>query len=435
MDTRQVKIYSREDSPRLRYIAGIILGDILGLPWEIVTDRRKLGKHPVISYADEEIPGAFRISPVNILFEHGVRLQEIIVSNWMGLPVFFQTNPGSDIPFDIFASSFYMISRYEEYLDFQPDEHGRFKGSDSLAFKNNFLTIPIVDLWSKEFAKALLNRFPTLAFRRNEFKTILTLDSDQPFKYLGKSLLVSFGGFLRDMTSKEHNAGERYKVLRHEKKDPFEVYDYIIDNIKRYKTDSWFFYPTGNSSRYDNNPSWKREEYRALIKKITDQYNSGLHPSYLSSGNYPILEKELSRLKDITKRDIISSRFHYIRLRFPSSYRDLIKAGIKEDYSMGFADEPGFRAGIARPFFFYDVREDSPSNLKIIPFEVMDATLYQYKKLNAAASKEVILNLIEETRRVGGQFVSLWHNTSLLETPECRDWRELFELMLQVQQS
>lgn len=433
MEVRHVKIYSAGNVPRLSYIAGIVLDDILGLPWEVVTDRRKIGKHPVINYSSENISGAFRISPVNLLFEPGTRQQDLLISEWKGLPVFFQV-PDSDIPFDIFAASFYMVSRYEEYLEFQPDEHGRFKASSSLAFKNNFLTIPVVDLWAKEFAKALLKRYPTLVFRRNKFSALITVDSDQPFEYLGKSFLKSFGGLIRDLTSGDGHAGERYKVVTRERKDPFEVYDYITGSIEKYNSEAIFFFPTGNHSKYDKNPSWKNEEYRKLINRITGKFRSGLHPSYQSHGKYDLLESEVKRFKDITGKDIISSRFHYIRLSFPASYSDLLKAGIREDYSMGFPEEPGFRAGIARPFHFYNVTEDLQTDLKIVPFQVMDATLYQYKNLNSASSKEVLEELIDQTRSTGGQFVSLWHNTTLLETPEWKEWRKLFESVLQIQQ-
>jgi hypothetical protein len=435
MDVRPVKIYANRDVPRLRYIAGIILNDILGLSWDIVTDRRKLGKHPIINYSLEDIPGALKVSPSALLFENGIRSQEIEMGEWNGVPVFFREPVSADLPFDIFAASFYLVSRYEEYLEFQPDEHGRFTASSSLAFRNNFLAIPVVDIWAREFAKALLKRYPTLAFRRNEFKALLTIDSDQPFAYLGKSLLRSFGGMIRDLTAGDGHAGDRYKVVTHGKKDPFEVYDYISESIEKYQANSIFFFPTGDHSKHDSNPSWKNEEYSLLVKKISGKFRSGLHPSYQSHGSFSMLEQELTRLKSITGKEIDTSRFHYIRLNFPSSYRDLIKAGIREDYSMGFPDEPGFRAGIARPFYFYDVTEDRQTDLWIVPFQVMDATLYQYKKFDPQASKEVIINLIDQVRRVGGQFVSLWHNTSLLETPEWKGWRELFELILQMQQS
>ncbi len=435
MDPNQVKIFAKINVPRLRYIAGIILGDILGLSWEIVTDKRKLGKHPVINYSTENIKGSFRINPDPLLFETGINKREIIISDWKNLPVFFQTTPDSDIPFDIFAASFYIVSRYEEYFDVQPDEYGRFKASSSLAFKHGFLTIPVVDLWTKEFSKSFLKKYPTLAFRRNEFKALLTIDSDQPFAYLGKNLLRSFGGLIHDLTIKSGHAGDRFKVVRHEMKDPYEVYDYIIGNIEKFKADTKFFFPVGDNSKYDKNPSWKSEEYRELIKKITNKYNFGLHPSYYSSDNHSFIETELNRLKTITEREIISSRFHFLRLLTPVSFRNLIKAGITEDYSMGYPDEPGFRAGIARPYLFYDVSSDQQTNLRVVPFQVMDGTLFQYKNLDPAASQEIILKLMNETRKAGGLFVSIWHNTSLLETPEWKGWRELFELMLQMQQS
>ena len=102
---------------------------------------------------------------------------------------------------------------------------------------------------------------------------------------------------------------------------------------------------------------------------------------------------------------------------------------------MGYADEPGFRAGIARPFFFYDLKVESLTNLRIIPFQVMDSTLYDYKKLDPDIAKEVILNFINETRRVGGLFVSIWHNTSLIDNEERKQWREVFEFMIRNQEA
>jgi len=433
MDQHQVKIFARSLSPRLRYIAGIILGDLLGLPWEIVTDRRKLGKHPVINYTTETIKGSFKITPDPLLFETGIKERDIHVSIWNNLPVFFSTSTDSDIPFDIFAASFYLISRYEEYLEFQADEHERFRASSSLAYKNGFLDIPVVDIWVREFSRILLKKYSTIAFRRNEYNALLTMDSDQPFAYLGKNILKSFGGMIRDLTLKSGQAVDRYKVVRHEKKDPYEVYDYVIDCIRKYKTDVKFFFPVGNQSKYDKNPSWKNEDYRELINRLTSLFSFGLHPSYYAADSLSVLVSECERFKAVTGKDVNSGRFHFIRLKTPASYQNLCKAGIGEDYSMGYPDEPGFRAGIARPYFFYNVTTDEQTKLKIIPFQIMDGTLFQYKKLDPLSSREIILKLIHETKKVGGLFVSLWHNTSLLETPEWKGWRELFELTLEMQ--
>src|ERR1035437_6789768 len=113
MASLPVKIYSDNDSPRLRYIAGIILGDILGLSWEVITDKRKLGKNYVINYSSENLNGSFKISPVSLLFETGIIQPEIVFTEWKSLPVFFQTSSDSDLPFDILAASFFLVSRYE----------------------------------------------------------------------------------------------------------------------------------------------------------------------------------------------------------------------------------------------------------------------------------------------------------------------------------
>jgi hypothetical protein len=433
MDTRPVKLYAKADVPRLRYIAGILLGDILGLSWELTTDKRKLGKYPVINYSAESITGSFKIHPEPLLFESGIVPREISVSQWKGLPVFFQSTPDSDLPFDIFAASFFLVSRYEEYLEFQPDEFGRFPASSSIAFKNGFLEIPVVDLWVKELAKALTRKFQSMAFKRSEYKALLTIDTDEPFAYQGKSLMRTIGGLIRDISNNDGHVAGRYNTLAKGEKDPYEVFDYIIQNIEKHNTGVRFFFPVGDHSQYDKNPSWKNTDYRKLIHRLDDKYLTGLHPSFYAAGDSALINSEAARLKTILAREILISKFHYIRLFMPQSYNDIENAGIKEDYSMGYPEEPGFRAGIARPYHFYNVVEERQTTLKIVPFQIMDATLYKYKNLDSAASKELVLKLINETKRVGGLFVSIWHNTSLLDNSDWHLWRGVFEFMLQNQ--
>ncbi len=405
----------------------------LGLQWEIVTDKRKLGKHPVINYSTENISGSFKISPDGLLSETGISAREVEVGEWKALPVFFQINSGSDLPFDIFAASFYLIGRYEEYLNTETDAFGRYKASSSIAFRNGFLGKPVVDLWAREMAKALLKKFQTLTFRRNEFSALLTVDIDQPFAYLGKNLLSSLGGLLVDLTTTDGHPGERYRSVVRGEKDPYEIFDYIAENIEKHPSDARFFFPVGDHSKFDKNPSWKNEVYRNLIQRISGIYQTGLHPSFRTYGNEDMIGTERRRLKSITGKEIFMSRFHLFRFLLPRSFHDIRKAGITEDYSMGYPEEPGFRAGIARPFYFYDIAGDQPTTLKVVPFQFMDSTFANHKKMDPQSAKEIILKLINETRKVGGTFVSIWHNTSLLDRAEWQGWREVFEFMLKTQ--
>jgi hypothetical protein len=304
----------------------------------------------------------------------------------------------------------------------------------SIASRYGFLEKPIVDLWARELAKAFLKKFPTLVFRRNEYKAILTIDTDQPFAYKGKNIIRSIGSLILDKNTRQMNVGERYRIIATSEKDPFDVFDFIIDTIEKNKTDTRFFFPVGDHSKYDKNPSWKNEEYRSLINKIAEKYKTGLHPSFKAGGDGSLINVETARLKSILGREISMSRFHYIHMRMPHSYKSVIGAGLAEDYSMGYPDECGFRAGIARSYNFFNITEDRETNLRINPFQVMDGTLYDYKKLEPENSMALILKLINETRKVGGTFVSIWHNTTLLDNEERREWRGVFEYMIKNQQ-
>jgi hypothetical protein len=433
MEVKPVKIFTSQDSPRLRFIADLILNEILGLPWEIITDRRKLGKCAVINYSDENVTGSFRISPVKLLFDKGISPQEIVITDWGGLPVFFQSSENSDLPFDIFAASFFLVARYEEYLEFKPDEFGRFSSSGSLAFKSGFLGIPVVDLWVKELAKSLVKKFPALTFKRSKYNSLLTFDIDEAFAYLGKSIMGNIGGLIHDIASGSKNASHRLNCLTKGEKDPYDVFEYMIESVNKTGTETKFFFPVGDHSEYDKNPSWKNIDYRDLISKIADKFNTGLHPSFKAASSLPLVNAELKRLRTITRKDCRFCRFHFLKINMPESYRNLSDAGINEDYSMGYSDEPGFRAGIARPFRFYDIIEDKIRDLRIYPFQIMDVTFNGFKKLNAAKAKETISSMILQTKKAGGLFISIWHNTSLLDAPEFRELREVFEFTLKEQ--
>ena len=419
MATLPVIIYSTYDVPRLRYIAGLILGEILGLKWQVVTDKRKLGKNPVINYSGEIIRNAFKVKPVPLLFEKEIRKQEISVIRWNNLPVFFSTETGSDFPFDIFAASFFLVTRYEEYLDQVADENGGFKASSSVAFENGFLQVPVIDLWIREFARAILKKFQILTFKQNQYRALLTIDADQPLE--SQSIFESIGVLL-DFKKKD--------TARTVGKDHQDRFNYIIESIETYRSDARFFFAVGNNSRYDKNPSWKNEKYRLLINNIAGKYETGLNPSFNASSNFSVMSGEVMKLKKILSRDVTSGRLHYVKSSFPDFYRNILKAGITSEFSMGYHDEPGFRAGLAQPFYFFDVSADECTGLRVVPFQFSDNLFTKFRNLQTT---DIILKLIQETRKAGGLFVSTWHNSSLAGREEMKDRREVFEFMLKNQ--
>lgn len=424
MDPVDVNIYTDKRTPRLDYIAGVIFGDLLGLKYRVITDRRKIGNTPLINYSGEEISGSFRISPSGILSEGSVETVVPLVTVAEDVPVLFPTESG-DMPFDILSASFWLISRYEEYLPFTPDNHGRFPAEASLAYREGFLNMPVIEIWARRLTLDLIRYFPFLAFRRHEFRSLVTFDIDQAYAYRGKGILRGAAGLVNDMI--RGGGMERLRSVSGTEKDPYDVYDYLFETVDLFKADTRFFLPFGSWSEYDRNNPSDSKLYRELVRDITDRYPSGIHFSYNCGKNHQLAAKEVQRFRKVTGRLPEESRQHYLLVTFPETYRTLENAGIRTDYSLGYASAPGFRAGISKPFRFYDIGREKTTNLTVVPFAIMDVTFKDYMKLTPSEAVKQIDSLIREVRNTGGNFVSIWHNSSLTERNGWEGWREVFE--------
>ena len=140
----------------------------------------------------------------------------------------------------------------------------------------------------------------------------------------------------------------------------------------------------------------------------------------------------MKRLSDIIHRPIVRSRFHFLRLQLPESYRALIHAGIKHDYTMGYAEEPGYRAGTATPYPFFDLLRDSETELLIHPFVTMDTTFRRYKEKTPDEAIEELGKMIEEARKVVGRFCCIVHNQNIGDIDGWGEWKRVYEAMMEM---
>lgn len=426
-------VYTHKITPRVNYIFKTIFEDVLNSKVSFTNDISffEQSNLPKINYSTTNIENSVYFPSVNLLFEHTIKSQHIEVFNDAHHKIgFFRTEKGSLFSFDLFAASFYLLSRYEEYLPYKADKHQRFLASESLAFKHQFLKIPIVNYWINNLALFLEQKFHNLKFAPKKFSFITTLDIDNAFAVQHKGFLRTIGGIAKASGSKKEIL-QRIKVLSNNQKDPYNTFDYQNKIHAQYKINPLYFFLVGDYAKYDKNCSIKNEAFQHLIKTISINNTIGLHPSYRSNEAIDRLIMEKERLENITKKTITQSRQHYLKLKFPSTYQCLLKAKIKEDYSMGFSDENGFRAGIASPFYFYDLTNEKATTLKIIPFCVMEATFMYYKKINPAEAIEEILEIMNEVKKVNGTFVSVWHNESLSDEGIWKGWQEVYEKMMQ----
>lgn len=430
-----ILIYSQKNTPRVRYIFKHIITRILLTPVSFTSKIEQFVAHsgPKISYTKTPLGNEFFIKSNDLLFEQGVNDLEIIISNWEDEPCFFATNSKSSIPYDIFAASFYLISRYEEYLPHVKDKHGRFTAAQSLAFKKGFLEKPIVDIWAYKFLKILKQKFPNYVFKDREFTYVSTIDIDNAFAYKHKSFVRNVGGYLNDVFKfRILNIISRLAVNLNFKSDPYHTFNTILKLQNRYNVKTIFFFLVGDYTTFDTNVSVSKSKYRLLIKEMVDYAFVGLHPSYFSMKNAALMKKEKERLENITNTPIKSSRQHYLRFSLPETYQLLIDLEIDEDYSMGYASHVGFRAGTCTPFYFYDLDFEIQTPLKVFPFALMDTTLNDYMKLTPKQSLGKIRDLRNEVKAVNGTFITLFHNETLSDYLRWKGWSRLYESMLKI---
>ncbi len=432
-----ILIYSEEISPRLEYISKLIFEDILGVKVSFTSNSAEFLKSssPKINYSFEKFGDELYLKANKFLFRRALYYPEFNSVWHNGEKYFFETSKDSFLPFDPFAASFFVVTRLEEYLEKRKAKYKRYNSKWSILSKNNLLEKPVVNSWANLIAEKVSKEYPQVEFPAKEFKFYSTIDVDNAWSFKNKGLFRQVGATASHFIRRNHQINkERFGVLFKGEQDPYDTYQYLDEAFKGMEKNVKFFFLLGDFGKYDKNISTKNKNLKALIASISQKYEIGIHPSYASSkkgGSYKIA-KEKKRLEEITGKETSMSRQHFLRLRFPKTYNRLIKHRILNDYTMGYPSRVGFRAGICTPFYFYDLKKDKATKLRIHPFQVMDVTLKEYMGLTPAEAKEKIRGLMEEIKKVGGTFIGLWHNETVSDMGRWKGYREVFEYMNQL---
>ena len=430
-------IYTPKLTARLEYAFRLVFHEVLGTDYSVTSDAGSFDRATGyrLIYDKEHTGESIRIIPCGLKTETGIREQDLNPGTWEDMPVIFSNeNPG--IPFDLFAAVFYLVSRYEEYLPFDPDEHGRFPAGSGIAHKCGMLRLPIVDLWCVRLAQTLGIEEECPNIREEHAAFRLTVDIDQPWLYRHKGGLYSAGALLRDLLTLNFSGGwERISVLLRMRPDPGDSYDYLLSQQRELSHPIKFFVLCRGKKEHDKNRSVGRRGFKTLLRRLDGKGQLGIHPSYASHTDKRLLKEEIGLLSKILGREISTSRQHYLKLRFPETFRELIYQGITEDYSLGYSTKTGFRSGIARSHNFYDLGEEKETGLRLTPLIIMERTLKDSLGFGPEEAIEEFRYYNGQIKRVGGEFVCLWHNDAVSDRGEWRGWRRAFEEMINIQES
>jgi hypothetical protein len=416
-------------TPRVQFIFEHILANMLGFSvlYTQNIDDFIAFDGPKISYSKHNLKECINIQPAGLLSEIGLIIHPLKFSQWRGIPVFFQTNSLDEVPFDIFSATFYLITRYEEYLPQEFDIHGRFKLEESVAYKNNFLDKPLIDLWVLELRQIVERKFTTSTVKKSAFNFIPTIDIDNAYAFKHKGIVRCSMGCAKSLLKLNlSDLKDRVQVGLNLKIDPFDTYENLFQILKPFPNSVWFILG-GTLAEFDRNVSLSTKAMGKLVRQIDENYCVGVHPSYRSGLSCNMVKTEIDCLADIIGKNITASRQHYLKFCLPQTYRCLVDLGITHDYSMGYSKAVGFRASTCTPFPFYDLLDEKSLPLTVVPFQVMDRALLDGLNLTPEQAIAKTLEMASIVKQVGGTFVTVWHNESLSGYNEWKGWGYVFQ--------
>lgn len=429
-------LYAKQHSPRLAYMIEFLNGEMFTDELLVTQSVEEFvaAPPPKINYSEQSLcSDEFHIAPVSILFEHDIRPQSLQVFEWNGCKAFYATG-SRHLPFDIFAAIFFLISRYEEYLPYTPDEYGRFPHTQSLAYREGFLDQPLVNNWMVAWQKVLVEQFPDIFFWQHSFKFIPTYDIDMMFAFKGKSWWKNALGFTRSLIKgNSDEAWQRLRVLQDEEKDPYDAYEWL-DALHLYCRSKpiYFFLVAQKQQGYDKNLPTDTEGFQDLIKYCASSFKIGLHPSWQSSvaAQPQLLREELEWLEAVADTPISKSRQHYIKFTLPEQFERLLALNVLQDYSMGYGSINGFRASTCSSYNWFNLARNEATELVLYPFCFMDANAYFEQKLTASQAYAELKHYYTVVKRVNGCLITIFHNNFLGTVAEFADWRKMYEIFM-----
>jgi len=433
-----IRVFSIHTGPRLHYILNIIFDTILGIEYEITEIDESFdqnmaldAKDPVLLYGVSS-DHLICIPNQGLLFEMGTSQKHIYIRKEEITKVSLAKEPekGFSIDFDIFSTSFYLITLYHNYYSPDFDAHGRHNEKTNQLLNGKLHSEPLIDIYAEYLCKKLKEIYPRLTRKVKAFDYKITFDIDSPYLYKYKRPLISAASLAKNLVRiKIKNILEQLNVILGAK-DPYDVYDEVLKTTPYDKL--LFFFLIDRKHHHDGRFTYKNKAYRMLIKRLSEScIETAIHPSYTSFKNESQIAFEKKQLELITGKPVKNSRMHFLKYVMPGTFNSLIKSSITDDYTLCPVHKPGFITFMARPFFWFNVEANIQTSLLLHPTMVMDRSLQKYMNLKPDEAWLEIKRLIDTTREHKGVFTILFHNSSLSETAEWKGWKIVYNKTIQ----
>lgn len=419
-------IHTQKLTPRISYVFKHICTRILGIEITFTSAIEEFIAHsgPKLSYGKQPLGNELFLQSEGLLSQQGFEAFDISVKEWEETKCFFSVSSKSALPFDLFSASFYLLTRYEEYLPHVKDAMGRFPASESLGFKEYFLGDPVVDIWAYKFKRILLTSFPELTFSEKKMTIHTLIEAKQPYAFKQQGFLRSLVGYASDLWKfKIRKIILRTQVISGFRKDPFNTLNWILNASQNSSSHLSIFFLLGDGLEFMESLNTQRNKFKMLVKYVADYREVGLIFSFAALRDYELLKKEKKRMEEITNRSLLSSMNDQFLVSLPDVYRNLVELEIEKDFTMVYADEVGFRAGTCTPFLFYDLDSEIKTPLIVSPLAM---TTKAFSNKYDSEINKTFNTVFNSVRSVNGTFSMLFSNTNFSTSEKNKIWQSIF---------
>lgn len=419
-------------SPRISYTMALIFERLLQVPYQVLTSQEALPEGPVVNYTSQKLDHGLSIPNTGLLCESDIRPLQLSIRQQTIPQLFSVENVQADLNFDLFSAVFFLVSEYEKYLHPALDAHQRYDASKSLVVDLKLDHLPLVHLyaillWRKLQESYRGQNLPQLPSPQFDYR--ITIDVDNPWKYLHKGAGIALGGMAKDLIRGRWTQVSERIQTHFGKRDPYYTFEELFELCPPDNTQ--FFFLLDRHSPFDNRFSIRTPAYRRLIQEIQKRgYPCGIHPSYESPLNPGMLQKEKEDLEQVLGEQVIHSRQHFLRYQLPETYHHLHDLGIREEFSSCLFQTGGFPAGMVQPYPWFDLTNNKETDLMLWPSHIMDRSLQQYLQYSPEEALDHFKNTVKKTKIFGGTFVFLIHNDALSESEEWKGWSDTIRAMI-----
>ena len=351
--------------------------------------------------------------PSNIRFFHGLGHEIPMI---YGEDKYVQDEESITIGLDIFASTFFMMSRWEEYALGRENSILNLKAGNFCQTNEDELFCVVNSLTSKAFVheyeellRELFQKYGLHTEQKRHFGVVLTHDVDKLSRNCKNEVFNTLKRLFR-----QHHYKKGLKWINKNiqiylfTRNRYILFSKYLEISRQYHLTDYFMFKCCQSGDEECTYEISDKAARSILGNLSStSARIGFHPSQNTFNNNHQFEKEFSRLTTEYKGKILIGRNHRLVHNTNSIHQwEGISVPIISNY--GYQHYIGFRCGIVCPFPIFDVYKRTQLKVKELPFSLMETSIKRhYKDLDKSWIH--IIEIIDQISKYHGIVCMNWH--------------------------